>query len=87
MSYKFDNNTSFEEYEEFVFDWARDDEQNGPPVRVQASAELVRNKWRLSWANKQGVKARFDEEKCTQMLSIEQAASGLSESSGVYLLG
>jgi hypothetical protein len=32
MAYTFDDNTSFEEYDQFVFDWARDEDTNLPNV-------------------------------------------------------
>lgn len=39
--YKFDNNTSFNEYDEYVLDWARDGVPHTPAMRVREDARVV----------------------------------------------
>jgi hypothetical protein len=86
MGYSFDNNTSFEEYEEFVCDFARDDNEKAQPVRVQAFATFVRDKG-MKWTDKRAVRAWFDEEKRKHLPGIEKAAGGSSDRFRVYVIG
>lgn len=73
MPYTFDNKTSFDEYEEFAYDFARrDDDEKALAVRVQAPRKFVLNHWRISWLDKRAVRERFDAEKQKYMQGIKK---------------
>jgi len=85
--YTFDDRTSFNEYEEYVVDWARDGLPETPAMRVQASAEHVRRATGLNWSNKRDIKAWFDAEKLKHLAKVEEAAATVTTDFGVYAIG
>jgi hypothetical protein len=85
--YKFDDRTSFNEYDNYVLDWARDGLPGTPAMRVQASAEFVRRATGLQWTNKRAIETWFNQEKLKHLAAVEKAAATEKGEFGVYPIG
>lgn len=85
--YKFDNRTSFDEYNNLVRDWARDGWPQTPAMRVEAHADYVRQVTGFKWSNKRDIQAWFEQEKLKHLSKIQAAAASVTGDFGVYLIG
>jgi hypothetical protein len=63
MVYKFKNQTTIEPDKRFVFDIAEDEAELRSPVRVETSADFVKQRGGVAWNDTQSVRAWFDFEK------------------------
>jgi hypothetical protein len=63
MAYTYEPIIHFDETRHVAYSWLRSDRQEGPPVRVEVSRDVVNTSWRLNWIDRRAVADQFNRAK------------------------